>query len=123
MLDYPDVDVRLLASDACFALLVEGITTTHRLLQFWPQLNATQKELLVSLLASYSLKEPQTADSWVPDLVGLAENEVHFNLRRSVAHLAVTVSVAKALPKDIRQRVDDLAKPHNPSPSKAGDSE
>ena len=123
MLDYPDVDVRLLASDACFALLVEGITTTHRLLQFWPQLNATQKEVLVSLLASYSLKEPQTADSWVPDLVGLAENEVHFNLRRSVAHLAVTVSVAKALPKDIRQRVDDLAKPHNPSPSKAGDSE
>jgi hypothetical protein len=91
MFDYPDVDVRLLSADACLDLLNDDTTTPTSLLKLWPELNATQKEHLMSLLFSYALKRPDMAEKWVPELLDLAAKEVHFSIRRTVSELVFAV--------------------------------
>jgi hypothetical protein len=112
MLDYPDVDIRFLASNACFTLLERGVTTPQALLKQWDGMNATQKEMLVSVLSSFSLKHPESRSAWISPLLDLAKMEVHLNLRRSIAHL-VLGGIATGLPPGALQAAKNLQDPRS----------
>jgi hypothetical protein len=119
MLDYPDVNLRFLAPNACFTLLERGVTTPQALLKQWDGMNATQKEMLVSVLSSFSLKHPESRSAWISPLLDLAKTEVHLNLRRSVAHLALG-GIATGLPPGALQAAKDLQDPRSNVPPNGG---
>ena len=120
MFDYPDVDVRLLAGNACLSLLADETISPHALLQMWPELNMTQREQLVSVLFSDAINRPNKVDSWVLDLLQLVEKEVHLNLRRSTADLIFAVVTHKNLSPSILQRAAELTKRHSSNGSNGG---
>ena len=73
LLRYPDVDIRLLAANACLDLLTDETTNPSFLLQMWPNLNKTQKEHLVSVLFSFAMVRPEKVNAWILDLLSLVE--------------------------------------------------
>ena len=120
MFDYPDVDVRLLAANACLGLLADGTLSRHALLQMWPELNMTQREQLVSILFSDAMARPEKVDSWVLELLQLVEAEVHLNLRRSTADLVFAADTKRNLSPSILQQATELTKRHSGDGSNGG---
>jgi hypothetical protein len=85
LLDYPVVDVRLLALDELFRLLQEREDLSDAILKGWPALHDGQKEYVATLLFSLGIARPASAERWVPQFIALVQKESHYNLRVTAA--------------------------------------
>jgi Cap4, dsDNA endonuclease domain/NACHT domain len=96
LLNYPVVDVRLLALRELHRLLSEGVTTPDALLEQWKAFTAGQKELLAVLFFTFGLSKPSASHGWASRLLKLAAEEPHFNLRRTVSEAILTMNACGA---------------------------
>jgi hypothetical protein len=91
LLDYPVVDVRLLAADELFRLMSEQRVLVGQVLEVWPRLGDGQKELVATVFFSLGIREPASASEWAAELINLGQQERHRNLRVTIAQ---TVEIA-----------------------------
>lgn len=92
LLDYPVVDIRLLAADVLLRLISERRKLVALTLGAWSKLGYGQKELVATVLFSLGIREPGTASEWAVQLLYLAQEDCHRNLRATIAQ-AVEMAV------------------------------
>lgn len=85
LLDYPVVDIRLLAADELLRLLSERRGVVELFLRAWPNLGDGQKELVATVLFSLGIRQPASASEWAAQLLNLGQREQHWNLRSTIA--------------------------------------
>lgn len=85
LLQYPEVDVRLLSVEALVELLTENPDLVDYLRTLWPQLSYCQHEYLASTLGSFGRLRPDLVHRWAEWLTEYAVAEDHYNLRSTVA--------------------------------------
>jgi hypothetical protein len=108
LLDYPVVDVRLLAADELLRLMTERLELIGQVLDVWPKLGDGQKELVATILFSLGIREPASASKWAVQLLTLGQQEHHRNLRSTIAQ-AVDMAVRRGARLDAFV-IDDSAR-------------
>jgi hypothetical protein len=107
LLDYAEIDIRILAENACYGLLIENTAAPSSLISLWPGLNATQKEHLILLLFSYALARPEKVQEWCPALLAFVNEETQFNVCQTASEL---VSAVESVGTVLSQSIHDQAK-------------
>lgn len=90
LLDYPVVDIRLLAADELLRLISERRELVDLTLKAWPRLGDGQKEVVSTVLFSLGIRQPSSASGWAPQLLNLGQQERHRNLRSTIAQAVET---------------------------------
>lgn len=85
LLQYPEVDVRLLSVEALVELLAQRPDLIGQLRDDWPSLSYGQQEYLASILDSLGMLRPELVPRWAEWLTEYAVAEEHYNLRATVA--------------------------------------
>lgn len=85
LLQYPEVDVRLLSIEALVELLAQEPDLVDHLRASWPQLSYGQREYLASTLDSLGKVRPELVPRWAEWLTESAIADDHYNLRATVA--------------------------------------
>lgn len=85
LLQYPEIDVRLLSVEAFVELLSKRADLIESLQRQWSTLSCGQREYVVSMLDSLGRLRPDLVELWASWLSEEATKEEHYNLRATVA--------------------------------------
>ncbi|MFH2000984.1 MAG: ATP-binding protein [Planctomycetota bacterium] len=113
LLQYPEVDVRLLSVEALVELLTQRPDLVDYLRADWPQLSLGQREYLASTLDSLGRMRPELIARWAQWLTENVVAEGHYSLRATVASALGEDHYCKEPENPAFQRVRELLEPPN----------